>query len=58
MIIESPTDMEFYLSIAVDANREITDAVKFNIINQETLESTFSSCIYYDTERLQCCSIL
>ena len=50
--------MEFYLSIARDANREITGAGKFNIINQETLESTFSSCIYYDTERLQYCSIV
>lgn len=58
MIIESLTDMEFFLSIAIDANREITSAGKFNVINQETLESTFSSCVYYDTERLQYCSIV
>lgn len=56
MIIENKDDLNFNIKIAKEANKAITGIGI--IINPETLESTFSSCIYYNTTKLQCCSIV
>lgn len=57
MIIEDNEDVQLNIAIAIRANSEIT-GMKLNIRDKSTLESTFSSCIYYDTDRLQASSIV
>ena len=56
MIIDNLDDVEYNIQLAILANKSITKSGI--VINSDTLESTFSSCIYYETERLQCCSII
>ena len=56
MIIDDLDDVEYNIQLAILANKSITRSGI--VINPDTLESTFSSCIYYETERLQCCSII
>lgn len=57
MIIYDDDSLELNIEIARLANIEITEN-KNNIRDKSTLESTFSSCIYYDTNELQASSIV
>ena len=45
------------MNISINANKSII-GISNNVRDYSTLESTFSSCIYYDTTRLQACSII
>lgn len=58
MIIEDNDDLEYNMEISIEANKEITGNTLNNVRDYSTLESTFSSCIYYNTIRLQACSIV
>lgn len=59
MIIEDNDDLEYNIEISIEANKVITGNSINNVRDYNTLESTFSSCIYYNTiRRLQACSIV
>lgn len=58
MIIEDNDDLEYNIEISIEANKVITGNSINNVRDYNTLESTFSSCIYYNTIRLQACSIV
>ena len=57
MIIESEKDLIRNIELCIEVNREIT-GMNDNIRDSDTLESTFSSCIYYESTNLQVASIV
>lgn len=57
MIIESEEDLMHNIDLCIEVNREIT-GMNDNIRDSDTLESTFSSCIYYESMKLQIASIV
>lgn len=57
MIIESEFDLKYNIDYCIEVNKALINS-EYNIRDMNTLESTFSSCIYYNTNILQVSSIV